>query len=74
MLGYLLTLAALIIVVAILLPILSARRAPRPNGGTLASDHPVVRSDPSADEPTPETSVTATPAQRENASRHTPPS
>lgn len=74
MLGYLLTLVALIAVVAILLPVLSARRAPRPDGGTLESDHPVARTKPAADEVTPADSVTATSAQQENAGRRTPPS
>ena len=74
MLGYLLALVALIIVVALLLPVLAARRAPRPrDGGTLESDHPVARTSPSADEANPSASVTATPSQRETARRHTPP-
>ena len=74
MLGYLLAVVALIIVGAILFPLLSRRRASRPQGGTLESDHPVVRTEPAADEPNPAASVTATPRQQEQARKHTPPS
>jgi hypothetical protein len=41
--------------------------------GTLPSPRPVVREEPSADEPTPAESVTARPQQREAARRKTPP-
>ena len=73
MLGYILAVVALIVVVAILFPILSSRRAPRPRGGTLESDRPVSRAKPAADEANPSASVTATERQKENARRHTPP-
>ena len=75
MLGYLLAILALVLVLALLFPILAARRAPRPHGGTLASDedHPVARTEPAADEATPAASVTASEAQKEKAGRRTPP-
>jgi hypothetical protein len=73
MLGYILAGVMLLIVVAILFPLLTARRAPKPQSGTLESDHPVSRSEPSTDEANPAASVTATPRQQENARRHTPP-
>ncbi len=74
MLGYILAGVVLLIAAALILPLLAARRAPKPQGGTLESDHPVVRAEPSADEANPAESITATPAQRENARRRTPPS
>jgi hypothetical protein len=41
--------------------------------GTLPSSRPVVRDEPSADEPTPAESVTARPQQQEAARHKTPP-
>jgi hypothetical protein len=74
MLGYILALVALLIVAAILFPLFATRRAPKPQGGTLESDHPVSRIEPASDEANPAASVTATEAQKEKAGRHTPPS
>jgi hypothetical protein len=74
MLGYILAFVALLIVAAILFPLFATRRAPKPQGGTLESDHPVSRSEPASDEANPAASVTATEAQKEKAGRHTPPS
>lgn len=71
--GYVLAIIALVIVALLLLPILAARRAPRPHGGVLESDHPVSRTEPAADEANPSASVTASSRQQENARRHTPP-
>ena len=73
MLGYLLALVALLVVIALLLPVLAARRSSRPPGGTLESDHPVARTNPAADEANPAASGTATDAQKEKAGRRTPP-
>ena len=74
MLGYILALVALLIVAAILFPLFATRRAPKPQGGTLESEHPVSRNEPASDEANPAASVTATEAQKEKAGRHTPPS
>lgn len=72
--GYIIAIVLLAIVALLLLPILAGRRAPRPNGGVLESDHPVARTEPAADEANPSASVTATSRQQENARRRTPPS
>lgn len=52
---------------------LAGRKARRTGSGTLPSDRPIARENPSSDEATPAASVTATPEQRESARRHTPP-
>lgn len=74
MLGYILAVLALVLVAAIFFPMLAARRAPKPRGGTLDADHPVSRTEPAADEANPAASVTASDAQKENAAHRTPPS
>ena len=52
---------------------LAGLKARKTGSGTLPAPRPVAREKPSADDVTPATSVTATPEQRENARRHTPP-
>lgn len=71
--GYLLVFLALLLVAGLLLPTLASRRAPRPHGGSLPSDHPVSREEPASDEVDPAQSLTASPEQQEKAARHTPP-
>jgi hypothetical protein len=73
MLGYVIAFLALLLLAMFLLPAFASRRAPRPQGGTLESDHPVSRTDPASDEANPSASVTATREQQENAARRTPP-
>ncbi len=72
--GYLLAFLLIVLVGVLLVPVLARRRAPHPQGGTLASDHPVSRTEPAADEVNPAASVTATQRQQQNAARRTPPS
>lgn len=71
--GYLIVLLAVLAVAALLIPMLAGRRAPKPQGGILDSDHPVARTEPAADEATPGASNIATPQQQQNAGRRTPP-
>lgn len=69
LLVFLLSFALLVLLVAGL----AGLKARKTSSGTLPSERPVARDKPSADEATPAASVTASPEQRENARRHTPP-
>ncbi len=71
--GYLLILAGVLLLAFVLFPLLSARRAARPRGGTLYAKRPVARVEPSADETTPGESSAASPRQQRDAERRTPP-
>jgi hypothetical protein len=71
--GHLLVLFLSVGLLILLVVGLAGMKARKTGSGTLPSDKPVAREKPSADEATPAASVTATPAQRENARRHTPP-
>jgi hypothetical protein len=72
--GYLLAFLIIVLLGVLLVPVLARRRAPHPQGGTLAADHPVSRTEPAADEVNPAKSVTASERQRDNAAKRTPPS
>jgi Na+-transporting methylmalonyl-CoA/oxaloacetate decarboxylase gamma subunit len=71
--GYILVFLLILAVAALFLPLLASRRAPKPHGGSLPSDHPVSREEPASDEAKPSKSITASPRQQENAERRTPP-
>lgn len=71
--GYLLLILVVLLTAVLLLPVLGRKHAARPQGGTLESDHPVSRTEPAADEPTPGASGTVSDRQQENARRRTPP-
>ncbi len=71
--GYFLAFLLIVLIGVLLVPVLARRRAPHPSGGTLASDHPVSRTEPAADEVNPAKSVTASQRQQQNAAKRTPP-
>lgn len=74
LMGYIIVFILGIIFLAVLITSLVGMGQRRGQNGTLPSDHPVSRTEPAADEANPAASATATPRQRENAERHTPPS
>jgi hypothetical protein len=71
--GYLIVAVMAVVLLGFLLAAFSGKDRNKSGGGTLPSDHPVARSRPSADAPTPGASTVAGPAQQEQASRKTPP-
>lgn len=70
--GYLLAAIIGSIIVCIFLAVVLNGAGRKPPRGTLPSDHPVARETPSADEPTPVRSNTASKQQTNQAQRHTP--
>jgi hypothetical protein len=62
-----------VVLVGFLLAALAGKGRAKSGRGTLPSDHPVSRSRPSADAPTPGASIIADPSQQEQARRKNPP-
>ena len=71
--GHLIVLFLSVVLLGVMIVGLASLSGRRMRRGTLPSEHPVARDRPAADEPTPAASITASPAQREAARRHTPP-
>ncbi len=71
--GYLIVAVLFVVLLGGLLAVFAGKNGRRVGRGVLPSRHPVARTKPSADAPAPDTSVVAGSAQREKASRHTPP-
>jgi hypothetical protein len=70
--GYILAIFIGVLVVAIFA--LIAARNKRPKSGRISSDgQAILREEPSADEPTPGRSVTASPGEASRAEKRTPP-
>jgi hypothetical protein len=71
--GYLLAIG-LLVVLGIVLFVLAASRSRHATSGRVSSHgQAILREQPSADEPTPGRSATATPEEREGAQKRTPP-
>lgn len=71
--GYLIVGVMALVLVGFLLAAFAGKDRNKAGRGTLPSDHPVSRSRPSADAPTPGASVVAAPSQQEQARKKTPP-
>lgn len=71
--GYLIVAVMAVVLLVCLVAAFAGKDRGKKGRGTLPSDHPVSRSRPSADEPTPGASIVAEPSQQEQASRKVPP-
>lgn len=69
MLGYLFAVLAIAILMSVVFALVARGRGPRPSGKSGHADHPVERTMPSADEPTPDVK---TPKDAEGRSRVPP--
>lgn len=69
MLGYLFAVLAIVILMPLVFALMARGRGPRPSGKSGRADHPVERTSPAADEPTPDVN---TPKDREGRSRVPP--
>lgn len=54
MLGYLFAVLAIVILLPVVFAVIARGRGPRPSGRSGRADHPVERTKPAADEPTPD--------------------
>jgi hypothetical protein len=70
--GYVVLILITLVLLGFLLAAMARSSSKQPRG-TLRSDTPVVRDQPSADEPTPGSSAIASSQQKEQARRHVPP-
>lgn len=69
MFGYLFAVLAIVILMPLVFALMARGRGPRPSGKSGRAGHPVERTDPSADEPTPDAK---TPKDAEGRSRVPP--
>ena len=72
LMGYIIAVVVLLLFLAALFGFRRPRR-PGAGQGHLPSDHPVSRTEPAADEPTPGASRTSTPAKVQRAQDRVPP-